>query len=198
MTRLRRLLLSASVLCALAAGTGVATWAAFSAVSANSANSFATGTVALTDNDGNGTLVSLTGAQPGTTATGCIKVTYSGSLAAGVKLFAATSGTLAQYLTLKVTRGSDPTDNFPSCDGFTADNRNYVGQGPGVIYSGNLSSFPSSYATGITDLEDSTGGAETWTTSEAHAYKLEVTLQSNSSAQGQSANASFTWEARNQ
>jgi hypothetical protein len=198
MIRLRKLLVSAAVVGALAAVTGVATWAAFSATTANPANSFAVGTVALTDNDGNGTLLSLTNARPGDTTTGCIKVTYTGSLPADVKLFGSVSGALGQYLTLKVTRGTDAGSSFPSCTNFSPDTRDYIGQGGGVIYNGNLSDFPASYAAGITDRDDATGGTETWTASEVHAYKLEVTLQNNTSAQGQSANASFTWEARNQ
>jgi len=198
MTGVRRLLLSALVVGLAAVVAGTATWAAFSGTTANAGNSFAAGTVSLTDNDGGGTLLSLTNAIPGETATGCIKVTYGGSLAADVKLFGTASGGLAPYLTLKVTRGTDSGGTFPDCGSFTADTRDYSGNGAGVIYNGTLSSFPSSYAAGITDPDNGTGGTETWTTSEVHAYKLEVTLQNNTAAQGQSGSASFTWEARNQ
>ena len=198
MTRLRRLLVSALVVGLVAAVAGAATFSAFSDTTANAGNAFASGTVTLTDNDGGGTLLSLTNATPDETATGCIKVTYGGSLAADVKLFGSVSGALAPYLTLKVTRGTDSGGTFPGCGSFTADTRDYAGQGAGVIYHGNLSGYPSSYAAGITDPENSTGDPETWNTSEVHAYKLEVTLQNDSAAQGQSASASFTWEARNQ
>ena len=194
MIRLRRLLVAALAVGVIAAVTGAATWSAFSGTTSNAGNSFATGTVSISDNDGSGTLLSLSNAMPGTTTTGCIKVTYGGSLDADVKLFGTVSGGLAPYLTLKVTRGSD-SGTFPSCN-FTPDSRDYIGQGAGVVYNGNLSSFPGTYAAGITD-PDNGGGTETWTNAEVHAYKLEVTLQNNASAQGQSANASFTWEARN-
>lgn len=196
MNSLRKLALSALIVGLTGVVAGGASWSAFSGTTSNSGNSFAAGTVSLSDNDSNGTVLSLTNAYPGSTSSGCIKVTYGGSLASDVKLFGTVSGNLAQYLTLKVTRGSD-TGTFPNCS-FTADTRDYIGQGAGVIYNGNLSSFASSYATGITDPENGTGGTESWTTSETHAYKLEVTLQNNSAAQGQSATASFTWEARNQ
>ena len=134
--------------------------------------------------------------MPGDTTTGCIEVSYAGSLAADVKLFGTASGALGQYLTLKVTRGTN-AGAFPNCN-FTPDTRDYVGQGAGVLYNGNLSVFPASYAAGIADPDNATGSAETWTAPETHAYKLEVTLQNDSAAQGQSASASFTWEARDQ
>jgi hypothetical protein len=196
MTSLRKLLLSALILGALGVVAGAATWSAFSGTTGNPGNTFEAGTVSLSDNDGGGTLLSLTDANPGATTSGCIRVTYDGSLDSDVRLFGSVSGTLAQYLTLKVTRGSD-TGTFPNCN-FTADTRDYIGQGAGVVYNGNLSAFPASYAGGLVDPDNSTGGAETWSNGEGHAYKLEVTLQNNTAAQGQSASASFTWEARNQ
>lgn len=195
---MKRILVGALVVGVIASTVGMATWAAFSTTTSNASNSFESGTVSMTDNDSGGTLVSLTNATPGNTSTGCIKVTYAGNLASDVKLYGSVSGTLAQYLTLKVTRGTDSGSTFPGCGSFTADTRDYIGQGAGVIYNGNLSSYPSSYASGIADPDNGTGGTETWTSSEAHAYKLEVTLQNDSAAQGQSASASFTWEARNQ
>lgn len=195
MSACRKLALSVVVVALV--GTAVATtWSAMSATTSNDGNTFATGTVSLSDNDSNQTALSLAGAQPGTTTTGCIEVSYGGSLSSEVKLFGTTSGALAPYLTLKVTRGTNSA-TFPNCS-FTPDSRNYIGQGAGVVYNGTLSSFPSSYAAGIADPDNATGSPETWTSPEAHAYKLEVTLQNASAAQGQSATASFTWEARNQ
>ena len=196
-SRLQKLAYTALVVAVTSLVVGIS-FSAFSGSTTNSGNGFSSGTVSLSDNDSNGTLLSLSNAIPGATSTGCIKVTYGGSLSSSVKLYGTTSGALGQYLTLKVTRGTDSGGTFPGCGSFTADTRNYIGQGAGVIYNGNLSSYPSSYAAGTTDPDNGTGGTETWTTSEVHAYKLEVTLQDNNSAQGQSASASFTWEARNQ
>lgn len=199
MIRARRLLVSAVVVGALGIVTGVATYAAFSGTTSNATNSFQVGTVTMTDNDGGtGAILSLSNALPGASATGCIEVTYTGSLDSDVKMFGSLSGALGDYLTLKVTRGTDSGSTFPGCGSFTPDTRDYIGQGAGVIYHGTLSSFPASYAAGITDPDNGTGGTETWTTSEKHAYKLEVTLQNNTAAEGQSATAGFTWEARNQ
>jgi len=191
----RKLLLSAVIIGIAGMIAGAATWSAFSGATSNSGNTFQAGTVSLTDNDNGGTLVTLSNATPGSTTTGCITVTYNGSLPADVNLYATVSGTLAQYLTLKVTRGSN-SGAFPSCT-FNADNRDYISQGLGVIYNGTLSGFPDSVSP-MPDPEEPTGNPESWTNGEIHSYKLEVTLQDNAAAQGQSATASFTWEARNQ
>jgi hypothetical protein len=196
MRPLHRILLSAVVVGIAGLAIGAATWSAFSTSTENAGNAFAAGTVTISDNDDGATVMSLSGAVPGTTTTGCIKVTYSGSIAAGVKLYGAVSGALAPYLTLKVTRGAD-TGTFPNCN-FTPDTRDYIGQGAGVVYSGALADFPASHSAGVTDPDNATGSGETWTSPEVHAYKLEVTLQNNLAAQGKSATASFTWEARNQ
>ena len=191
----RKLLLSFLVVAIVAAVTGTGTYAAFSGTTANPANAFTAGTVAIADNDAGGSLLSLSNARPGDSSTGCIKITYSGSLNANVRLYATASGSLPSYLTLTVTRGTDSSPSFPTCGSFTADSNNYFGAGNGVIYSGNMSGFPGSYATGLVD--PTSGSPETWSTSEAHSYKFVVSVQNNASAQGLSSTASFTWEARN-
>jgi predicted ribosomally synthesized peptide with SipW-like signal peptide len=191
----RKLLLTTFVVALVAAVTGTGTYAAFSGTTANPSNSFTAGTVAIGDNDAGGTLLSLSNARPGDSSTGCIKVTYSGSLDANVRLYGSASGSLPTYLTLTVTRGTDSSPSFASCANFTADGNNYIGSGSGVIYSGNLSAFPGTYAAGLVD--PTSGSPELWTTSEAHSYKFVVSLQNNAAAQGLNSTASFTWEARN-
>jgi predicted ribosomally synthesized peptide with SipW-like signal peptide len=193
---MRRLTRSLLVLALMAGGIAYGTYAAFSSVTSNSEDSFAAGTVAIGDNDAGAAMVSLSNALPGDSTTGCIKVTYTGSLAATVRLYATVTGGLAPYLTLTVTRGTQTSPSFPSCTGFTADATNYIGAGAGVIYSGNLSAYPSTYATGVVD--PTSGSPQTWVTNDAHAYKFDVTLQSNAAAQGQSSTANFIWEAQNQ
>jgi hypothetical protein len=152
----------------------------------------------LTDNDGGSTpMLTLSAAKPGDNDTGCIQVSYAGSLPTTVKLYGATTGTgLDQYLDVTVTRGTVASGAFDSCAGFTADTTNYIGQGAGVVYSGTLQGFPDAYGGGITDPAVS-GATELWTSPETHAYRISVTLQDNNSAQGMTANQTFTWEARN-
>jgi hypothetical protein len=193
-SRARKLLRSLIVLSVVAACVAAGTFSAFSASTSNAANSFAAGTVAIGDNDGGGA-VALPGLTAGDNVTGCIAVTYTGTLDAGVRLYASLSGTLGPYMTLTVTRGTDPTPAFSSCTSFTPDTTNYLGLGPGVLYNGLVSGFPTTYATGIVD--PLSGSPETWTTSEQHSYRFSITVANNLQAQGKSETTGFTWEARN-
>jgi len=192
----RKLLLTLLVLGGLAAVSGAATYSALSSQTSNTGNSFAAGTVLITDNDVNTAMLSLSNAQPGSTDTSCILVTYSGSLSSTVKLYGSIAGALAPYLTLTITRGDDPTPIFDDCVGFQPDLTDYIGAGQGVIYQGALSAFPASYAAGLVDPV--AGSPETWTATEARTYRFVVSVVDDNNAQGQTATASFTWEARNQ
>ncbi len=174
---------------------GVGSYAVFSATTGNTGNQFEAGSVAIEDNDSGTAMLALTNAKPGDADTSCIRILYTGSLDSTVRLYGSVSGSLANYLTLTVTRGTDSSPSFDSCSNFTADATNYIGAGAGVVYSGALSSFPSTYAGGLVD--PTSGSPETWTTSEAHSYRFVVTLQDNNAAQGLTGDASFTWEARN-
>jgi len=181
-----------------AAAVAVGAYAAFRATMLNTGNSFAAGSVALSDNDaGSALFTTLTSVSPGDSQTNCIRVRFDGTLNSDVHLYGTVSGALAPYLTLTVTRGSDPTPSFGSCSSFGADATNYIGAGSGVVYNGALSAFPSTYAAGIVDPQVG-GGPETWTQNEAHVYKFTLSVGSNTAGQGQLATAAFTWEARSQ
>ena len=193
-----KIALTAVALLAIGALAGLGTWAAFSATTASSANSFAAGSVALADNDSATTTLSLSAARPADADTSCITVTYTGSLASAVRLYGTTAGTgLDAYLDLKVTRGSFSATPpaFDSCTNFTPDATDYTGAGNGVIYNGTLQGFPDTYAAGQVDPTAAT--PESWTSSESHVYKLQATLQDDAAAQGTNATQTFTWEARN-
>jgi hypothetical protein len=156
-TRARRLAQIALIAVLTFGSAGVfaaVAYAAFAATSGNAGNSYSAGTVTLTDNDGGSAMLSLSNALPGATDTSCIRTSYSGSLPATVRHYATVTGTLAPYLTLKVTRGSS-SSGFDNCTGFTPDTTNYNGAGAGVIYNGDLSGLPSSYAAGIVDPDAS-------------------------------------------
>lgn len=185
-------------LASIGALAGRSTYAAFFNSTANSGNSFAAGTVVIGDNDAGSAMLAITNAKPtqaGDTDTSCIRVTSTGTLDSTVRLYATVSGSLAPYLTLTVTRGTDSSPSFDSCTNFTADATNYLGSGNGVIYTGKLSAYPTSYAAAIVDPKAAT--PETWTTNENHSYKFVISLDDNTAAQGLSASADFTWEARN-
>ena len=188
--------LSLSLLVVAAAGViaGSTTWSAFSTSTDNQNNSFASGSVVIGDNDVGGAMLSLSNAKRGDSASGCIKVTYSGSIPARVRMWATTTGTLASYLDIRVRRGTT-TNTFPNCTPFTDDGTNHIGQGNGVIYNGALSSFP---ASGSPLTDPTSGSPETWTNGEERFYEITVTLQSGAAAAGQatSATAELFWEAQ--
>lgn len=200
MTMPRRSVLILAAIALVVAIGGAQTWAAYNATTASNANSFASGTVALTDNDSGAALLTLATAVPGDTDTGCITVTYTGSLASAVHLYGTTStaGTgLDAYLDLKITRGTftGAAPAFDACTNFTPDATNY-GSGNGVVYDGTLLAYPDDdYLSGIVDPP--AGGAESWTSGESHVYKLQVTLRDDIAAKGKNATQTFTWEARN-
>ena len=190
-----KLLGSLIVLGLIGAVAGVGTWSAFTATTNNPGNSFAAGTVVIGDNDSNGAIFSMAGMKPGTTSSGCIQVTYTGSLASNVKLYGTTGGSgLDPYINLTVTRGTISSGSFSSCTNFTADATNYIGAGAGVVYNGTLQGYADDYTGGLLDAPSAT---ESWTTNETHAYRFDVTLQDTDSAQGKDASQVFTWEARN-
>ena len=195
MTRIRRWLLATAGLVAVSVATSAITFAAFSQTTDSAANSFAVGTVQLGDNDTGNALLGLTDAVPGTSDSGCVTVTYSGTLPAAVRLYGSSSGALAPYLTLTVTRGVDPAPSFDSCSSFVADASDYIGQGAGVVYAGSLANYPSTYAGGVLDPPSA---ASTWTSGTSRTYKLTVTLDDVAAAAGSSAAAVFTFEARNE
>jgi hypothetical protein len=179
----------------VAVGTGTATFAAFTSTSSNPSDTIESGTVSIGDNDVGAELLTLTLAKPGESDTGCIKVTYGGSLDSSVRLYGDTSGTAGPYLTLTVTRGTDATPAFKSCDAFVADATDYIGAGPGVIYSGPLSGFPATYDNAIVDAGP--GAEEAWTTSEIHSYQFVISVNDDNDAQGKTGAATFYWDARN-
>lgn len=191
-----RIAASVHVLGAIALTTALATYSAFSSTTASPGNSFEAGSVYLGDNDLGTALVTLDQATPGDSATGCILVTYGGTLPSEVRLYATVSGALAPYLQVRIRRGSDVAPSFPSCTGFVPDTTDYSGAGPGVIYSGTLAGLPSTFAGGIHDPA-LLGSDETWTASEQHSYEVEVTLANDPAAAGLSAAADLHWEARN-
>jgi len=185
-------------------GSGVLVWhasyAAFTATTSNGANSFAAGSVQLSDDDAATAMFSVTGLTPGATASSCITATYNGNVAtAGVKLYIAAGGLvkggsgpdyLSSYLTMKVEEGTDtnPT-SFGDCTGFTAD-----GVGQPILNNTltNIASTNTNYAT----------GAGTWAPSVAASkkvYRFTYTLSAAApnTIQGLTDTATFTWEAQN-
>lgn len=181
--------------CALLASA--TTWSNLNATATNPSNSFLAGTVKIASNSGSSAVLSLTNAKPGAVSTGCIQVTYTGTLDATVRLYGAGGGSgLNQYLNLVVTRGTfSGSPSAGSCTGFSADSTNYIGQGAGVVYSGTVANWPSS--SGSAQLDPTSSSPATWSTNSSHGYQFQVTLQSNSAGQGLNGTQTFSFEADN-
>ena len=171
-------------------GSGVlvyqASFAAFTATTSNTGNSWETGSVDLADDDGGSALFST--AQHGLLHGGewgerCITVTASGSLASTVTMSATATGTLAPSIELTVERA--PATSVPvDCTGFDRDTS-------APVYAGALSGLPAALTTEAT--------SERWsaTTGTAHTYLIRWELPEGDDAvvQNASAEAAFTWTA---
>ena len=113
-------------------------YSAYSATTVNPTSNWATGTVALTDDDNNTAAFTASNLKPGSTGTRCIVVSSTGSLPSSVKLYgtgAATTKALASDINLTITQGTG--GSFGSCTGYTP-----LTTGSSV-YSGTLAGFGS-------------------------------------------------------
>lgn len=191
-----RALLAALVI-AVSSGAGMhMTDAAFTTQARNPSNLFSSGTVLISNNSG-GVTVSATGLKPNETRDGCIQVTYTGSVPANVRIHATTSGTLVNQLNVTITKGTVSSGAFPSCANFTPDDVVYsAGQPRGLVWTGALSSFPSSWASGIVDPV-SLGTAATWTNPTTEAYKFEFTTADSATVANKTASIGLNFEAQN-
>jgi predicted ribosomally synthesized peptide with SipW-like signal peptide len=184
----RKLLLTLLIVGVVGSIAGIGTFSAFSSTTANSNNSFAAGTVYITDNDGGSAMFGVSNAKPGSVSK-CITVTYLGSLDANVHLYGSGfGGALAPYLNLKVEQGTS-SSAFGSCATFSATS---------TLYNSGISGFATTYGTGY----DTEPGAGRWATNDAISYRFTVTLADDNNANGGSSplasnNFSFTWEAQN-
>lgn len=184
----------ARTLVVLAAVGGLATLGAFSAFTSqanNPNNRVSSGTVTLADNDGGTALYDFTNAKPGDSQTSCIRVNYTGSLNANVKLYTPdTIGALGPQVNLKIEPGSQASPSFPSCTSFSADGA--------AIFDAALSTFPTTYAGGVADFP---GASSAWTNGDAVVYRVTATLSASApdSAQGATTGLhTIRWEAQNQ
>ena len=174
---------------------GLLTLGAFSAFSSqtdNPGNNVTAGTVTLADNDGGTALYSISNAKPGSSQQSCIRVSYSGSLDADVKLFTPSSiGALGPYVHLTIEPGTQAVPSYPDCSAFSAD-------AGGAIFDDTLNNLPTSYAGGVSDFP---GATTKWANGNAVVYRVTATLSSSApdSAQGATTGShTIRWEARNQ
>lgn len=156
--------------------------AAFSDTTANTTNSFATGTVTLSDDDTGSAMFTASDMTPGTPVIECITVTYSGDqLPAPVRLYGTTTGGLDTYLNTTIEIGTG--GSFGDCTGFTPTS---------TLFNNTLANFDATHTDWASGLATFTAAANP--TSRTFRFTLEV--QNNSAAQGSSTTADFTFEAQ--
>jgi hypothetical protein len=176
------------------------TYAAFTAQVTNGGNTWSTGTVVLTGDDGSSSTTAAVGTalftptamKPGATGTNCVKVTYSGSLAAlPVKMYVsgALTGSAALAAAISITVVEGTGGAFNSCTGFTA--------GTTIVPTQTLAAFAAantSYATGLAGGWTPAAGA-----SSNRTYQVTYTLSAGATnaLQGTTAGATFAWETQN-
>jgi hypothetical protein len=197
----RKLFSTVGVVVVVGALGGYGAFSAFTANTSNANNTIQSGSVAITDTDSvggtAGVLYSATNQKPGAAngpAPKCIRVSYSGSLAATVRLYRG-SVTNGDQFQLKVERGSGLTaaNNTMDCTGFTPAATNPV------AYDGTLVAFPTSYATSTVHGKDA---AAAWNSGDSVDYRFTVytiddTTANNQTSQLSTGNHSIFWEAQN-
>jgi len=186
---IRKLSLTVLIVGLVAGVAAVGAFSAYSETTSNTGNSFATGSVSISDNDGSSAaLYSAAGRKPGDSVVSCIRVTYTGSLASDVKLYASSGITGGSAFNLKVERGVQTTGAFPACGNFASTS---------TAYDGPLTAFPTSYATGL----DGKNPVAPWTTNDVVAYRFTISVNDDGTAGAHTAVVStgshdFTWEFR--
>jgi hypothetical protein len=199
MSRKRKLLSTLLVVTVVLAIAGIGTFAAFFSETENDGNSFAAGTVYLSDNDAGAAMYSVSNQKPGVTTEKCIKVTYGGSLDANVELFtpSAIAASVGNYTNLVITEGTQASPSFPTCTGFVAD-------AGGALFSNTLSNFAATYNTAGAGLASNPGAATKWSATDSIVYRFQLTLADNNSANAGNAAGfasgthKFVWRATNQ
>lgn len=193
MNRATRILTALITTGIIAVASGRATFAVFSRTTQNQANSIGSGTVTISDNDAGTFMWNVTNQLPTSAAVvRCIRVTYTGSLPATVRLYTLTpTSPLDPYLNITVEKGSMPAaTTFPNCTGFTSEAT--------IFPTGSLQAFKTArngWANGISAFP----GAQTaWNTGDSLVYRVTVQLQNVLAAQGLTGLVDLTWEAQNQ
>jgi hypothetical protein len=167
-----------------------ASYSAFSSTTSNPTSNWQTGSVVLTDDDGDAALFTATNLQPGSTGSKCIAVTSTGSLASTVKLYStslATTKALSSYIDLTITQGTGGT--FGDCATFTPLATN------SSVFTGTVADFGTvtTYAGGLGVWAPTGSGSETRT------YRINYSVNANTpnTSQAGSASVAFKWEAQN-
>lgn len=171
------------VLAASGIGIGQSSYAAFFSTTNNAGSNWKAGAVTLTDDDANAAAFSATSLKPGDTGTKCIKVTSTGDLAGGVKMYGSshsTTNALSDNIDLTITVGNG--GSFGSCTGFVKVADSYTGT------LSNYAATRTNYATGTADW------ASTGNDSRTYQITYKVKDAAPNTVQGGTSAINFNWE----
>ena len=188
MSKKHRLLMTTMIVGLAAALGGFGIFAAFSSTTTNPGNTFEAGTVTIEDNDGGSALFTNAVKQkPGDTDR-CVKVKYTGSLDATVKLYTSAITGTGSDLNLTVAKGA----------GAAADCSDFVAAGD-VFGPDTLANFRTAHPDFAGGLAVNPGAATKWVTNDEVTFRFRITVPDSNSAQGKSVDPfTLTWEAQNQ
>ena len=161
--------------------------AAFTANVSNPGNSFTAGKVSVTSTGSGSATFSVTGLKPGSSGSQCVDVTYTGNIAASVKMYGANyvntdasagAGQLAAVITLTISTGAGANCAAPGAQT--------------QIYSGSLHTFGTTittFGTGIGTFTPSTNGT-------IKPYTVAYSVGNDNTAQGDIGQVDFVWESQ--
>ncbi len=173
----------------------------------NTANSFTSGAISLVDDDSGTVMFQVVDMLPGDTVNHCIAVSYEGPNARatnGVEIYVPSytdSAALADDLIVTIDEGASPGVGFDPSGTRTGVN-DAQGDCTGFVSSSTIvnglalsaAGFPTSYLTGTGTWAPTGLGTGTPVTL---TYRISVTLDSASTAEGDSVTAiPFTWEVQ--
>ena len=147
--------------------------------------------VQIGDDDLGASIFAITAARPGQMEERCIRVAYTGTEPADVRVYLrGAPGALGTYLWVTITPGSGGV--FPSCAGFSA--------AGAAAWSGTLSAL-SAHADWTGALALPSPGNDRWQVGEESAYRITAQLADDNSANGgatplSSGSFEIVWEAR--
>jgi predicted ribosomally synthesized peptide with SipW-like signal peptide len=188
MSKKQKVLMTTLVVGLAGAIAGFGVFAAFSSTTSNPSNSFQAGTVTIGDNDGGTALFSNAVPKGPGNHDRCVKVTYSGTLDATVKLYtSAITGT-----------GSDLNVTIAKGTGAAADCSDFVSAST-VFGPDTLANFRTANNSFTNGLAVNPGSATKWVANDAVTFRFRITVPDANSAQGKVVDPfTLTWEAQNQ
>jgi spore coat-associated protein N len=164
----------------VAVGIAIGSGATFTAQSANPGNTFASGTLTMSNSKDNVAILTASNMKPGDTTTGTVDIQNTGSLA-GTFTVSRTNLTnsdsanpMSQKINLTVKDCGDFSAGTPTCDA-----------GDPVKYTGTLDAMSSAVALG------------SYAANEKHRYEFSATFDSSAgnAYQGDNTSATFQWDA---